>query len=99
VCKIQRVLFDSLRLCFDQEEIIIRSILITQRLVDRIHDYLLYMYILEMKDVRLKLESSTPEDYAKAQTNQRTLQNLNMITLMAVGLPLALLRFFYPGGT
>ena len=83
----------------DKEEVLMRSILFTQRVVDRITEFILFMFILEMRDVRLKLQSATPDDYIIALKDQKTLSVMNKVVLVAISLPLAVLRFFYPGGT
>ena len=59
-----------------------------------ITQYILFRYILEMRDVRLKLESVSYESYNVKIKNQRRLENLNVIVLTVVSLPIAILGYF-----
>ena len=47
-----------------------------------------------MRDVRLKLESVSYESYNVKIKNQRRLENLNVIVLTVVSLPIAILGYF-----
>jgi hypothetical protein len=47
-----------------------------------------------MRDVRLKLESVSYESYNVKIKNQRRLENLNVIVLTVVSLPVAILGYF-----
>ena len=54
---------------------------------------MLFHYIIEMRDVRLKLESLTYESYNLKKKNQKRLENLNLVVLIVVSLPIAILGY------
>ena len=96
----QRLIFDSIRLSIQDKpdndnsiEQFLRIFLLIQRIIDRVTQYMLFRYILEMRDVRLKLESLTFESYNLQKKNQRRLENLNLVVLIVVSLPIAILGY------
>lgn len=65
-----------------------------QRVADRTFLFMLFCYILEMRDVRNKLECTSFEDYKLRLPGQRWLEFLNIVVFMLLSLPIAILGFF-----
>ena len=55
---------------------------------------MLFRYILEMRDVRNKLECTSFEDYKLRLPGQRRLEFFNIVVFMLLSLPIAILGFF-----
>jgi len=72
----------------------LRLFLLIQRIIDRITWFILFSYILEMRDVKLKLESASFEAYKISLKNQKRLEILNVLVLVVASLPIAVLGYF-----
>jgi hypothetical protein len=68
--------------------------MLVQRVTDRTFLFMLFRYILEMRDVRNKLECTSFEDYKLRLPGQRRLEFFNIVVFMLLSLPIAILGFF-----
>ena len=96
---ILRVIFDGLRLAFDSKKdsefsLLLRIFVLIQRMADRTCLFILFRYILEMREVRNKLECLSFEDYKSRRGAQKRLEFANTITFIMISLPIAIVGFF-----
>ena len=68
--------------------------MLVQSVADRTFLFMLFRYILEMREVRNKLECATFEDYKLRLPGQRRLEYFNILVFMLLSLPIAVLGFF-----
>ena len=68
--------------------------MLVQRVTDRTFLFMLFRYILEMRDVRNKLECTSFDDYKLRLPGQRRLEFFNIVVFMLLSLPIAILGFF-----
>jgi hypothetical protein len=68
--------------------------MLAQRVADRTFLYMLFCYVLEMREVRNKLECTSFEDYKMRLPGQRRLEFLNTVVFILLSLPIVILGFF-----